>query len=154
MYNYIAPYTRVVAYATTARGVAPFAGAAYPRLAMIVSPEQPDAESRTRTHLANERTFLAWFRTGITLIALGLAAAQFLTYEASGGVPIVHVLATILVVSGIAVVLIGAWRYLSGRERIDAMAFRPAYRSILATTGAAIVVGVVAIAFVWLVRPS
>ena len=37
---------------------------------MIVRPEQPDEESRTRTHLANERTFLAWFRTGITLIAL------------------------------------------------------------------------------------
>lgn len=121
---------------------------------MIVSPEQPDPESRTRTHLANERTFLAWFRTGITLIALGLAAAQFLTYEASGGVPIVHVLATVLVVSGIAVTLIGAWRYLSGRDRIDAMDFRPAYRSILATTGAAIVVGAIAIAFVWLVRPS
>lgn len=29
-----------------------------------------------RTLLANERTFLAWWRTGITAIAAGLAAAQ------------------------------------------------------------------------------
>ena len=83
-----------------------------------------------------------------------LAAAQFLTYEASGGVPLVEVLATILVVSGIVVTLIGAWRYLTGRDRIDVMDFRPAYRSILATTAAAIVVGVVAIVFVWLLRPG
>ena len=120
---------------------------------MTVSPEPPDAESRARTHLANERTFLAWFRTGITLIALGIAAAQFLTFEASGGIPLVEVLATILVVSGIGVALVGAARYLSGRDRIEAMDFRPAYRSILATTAAAIVVGAIAIAFVWLLRP-
>jgi putative membrane protein len=120
---------------------------------MIVSPEQPDEESRARTHLANERTYLAWFRTGITLIALGLAAAQFLTFEGDGGIPIVHILATILVVAGIGIALIGAWRYLVGRDRIEALAFRPAYRSILATSAVAVLVGLVAIAFVWLLRP-
>ena len=31
-----------------------------------------------RFSLANERTFLAWIRTGLALIAGGLAAAQFL----------------------------------------------------------------------------
>ena len=33
------------------------------------------------------------------------------------------------------------------------MNFQPAYRSILATTVAAVIVGLIAIAFVWLVRP-
>ena len=121
---------------------------------MIVSPEQPDAESRARTHLANERTYLAWFRTGLTLIALGLAAAQFLTFEADGGVPIVQILATVLVASGIAIALVGAWRYVRGREQIDAMAFSPAYRSILVTTAALIVVGVISIVLVWLLRTA
>ena len=37
-----------------------------------------DPDSRARTHLANERTFLAWLRTGLGLIVLGLAAAQFM----------------------------------------------------------------------------
>ncbi|NJL80098.1 MAG: DUF202 domain-containing protein [Richelia sp. SM2_1_7] len=30
-------------------------------------------ESRLREHLANERTFLAWLRTSISLIGFGLA---------------------------------------------------------------------------------
>ncbi len=38
-----------------------------------------DSDGRAGTHLANERTYLAWFRTGLTTIALGLAAAQLLT---------------------------------------------------------------------------
>src|SRR5687768_6340699 len=33
----------------------------------------------------NERTFLAWLRTGMTLVALGVAAAQFLTEPETGG---------------------------------------------------------------------
>ena len=69
-------------------------------------PEQPDEESRARTHLANERTFLAWFRTGITLIALGLAGAQFLNLEQDTGIPVVQLLATVLVVAGIALLLL------------------------------------------------
>jgi putative membrane protein len=36
-----------------------------------------DLQSITRTHLANERTFLAWMRTSISLFALGLAVALF-----------------------------------------------------------------------------
>lgn len=33
--------------------------------------------SRIREHLANERTYLAWLRTSVALMALGLAAAKF-----------------------------------------------------------------------------
>ena len=128
--------------------------AAYPRTAMIVSPEQPDVESRTRTHLANERTYLAWFRTGITLIALGLAAAQFLTHDVEADWPVVRMLATVLVLTGIFVVGVGVWRYRDDRVRIDALDFRPANRSVIVTSAAALVVGVIAIAFVWLLRPD
>jgi putative membrane protein len=44
-------------------------------------PEQVDRIGETpdyRFSLANERTFLAWIRTGLALIAGGLACAQFL----------------------------------------------------------------------------
>ena len=34
-------------------------------------------ESRRREHLANERTFLAWLRTSISLIGFGLAITRF-----------------------------------------------------------------------------
>jgi putative membrane protein len=113
----------------------------------------PDPDSRARTHLANERTFLAWFRTAIALIALGIAADQFLTRDLVPGVPLVRALATLLVASGILLVVIGAWRYATGRDRIDASDFRPARMSILVTTAAAVLTGVIAIAFVWLLAP-
>lgn len=37
----------------------------------------PDRPDRSRDHLANERTLLAWIRTGVTLIGLGFVVARF-----------------------------------------------------------------------------
>ncbi|MFF2352156.1 YidH family protein [Kitasatospora sp. NPDC058115] len=42
--------------------------------------EEPDY----RFSLANERTFLAWFRTGLALIAAALAVAQFVPAHTRG----------------------------------------------------------------------
>lgn len=112
----------------------------------------PDADSRARTHLANERTFLAWFRTGLTLIALGIAAAQFLDRDVGAGIPVVSILATILTVTGVGLTALGAWRYQRARRRIDAAAFEPAHWSVVITTAAAIATGVLATAFVWLLN--
>ena len=50
-------------------------------LAQWFDPEKQPTVGRTpdyRFSLANERTFLAWIRTGLALIAGGLACAQFL----------------------------------------------------------------------------
>jgi putative membrane protein len=41
-------------------------------------PPQPDAEPDVRFTYANERTFLAWNRTALALIATGVAATQLL----------------------------------------------------------------------------
>ncbi len=114
----------------------------------------PDPDSRARTHLANERTFLAWFRTGLTLIALGIAAAQFLTRDVAPGLPVVRLLSTVLAITGMFVVGVGARRYLDGRTHIDAASFRPAYTSVLVTAAAALLTGVLAIGFVWLLRAA
>jgi inner membrane protein YidH len=111
-----------------------------------------DPDSRARTHLANERTFLAWFRTGLTLIALGLAAAQFLSRDVVPGVPVVRILSSVLAITGMFLVLVGARRYLDGRRHIDEATFRPAHMSILVTAGLALATGVLAIGFVWLLR--
>jgi putative membrane protein len=107
-----------------------------------------DPDSRARTHLANERTFLAWFRTGLTLIAFGLIGGQFLSREVAGG--LVRLLSTIAVGTGVFLVLVGAQRYASGRALIDAASFRPAALSILVATGAAVIAGALAILFLWL----
>lgn len=56
-----------------------------------------DSGSRARDHLANERTFLAWLRTAVNVMALGLAIAKLV--HVGGG----HAAAagTILVVVGL-----------------------------------------------------
>jgi putative membrane protein len=109
-----------------------------------------DHDSRARTHLANERTFLAWFRTGITLVALGLAAAQFLQVEGEEGAALVRGLATVVIGTGAFVVIVGLSRYREGRRRIDAEAFRPAWVSITIAAVAALLTAALGIAFVWL----
>jgi putative membrane protein len=40
----------------------------------IIAPEKVD---KTRDHLANERTFLAWIRTSISIIVFGFVVAKF-----------------------------------------------------------------------------
>jgi putative membrane protein len=110
-----------------------------------------DASDRVTDHLANERTFLAWFRTGLTLVALGIAAGQFLSLDPRPGIPLVQVLSTILIGTGAFLVGVGTNRYRANRRRIDAAAFRPAGVSVLIATAAALATAVLAIGFVWLV---
>ncbi len=50
-----------------------------------MSEQAPDATDATRrTRLANERTFLAWWRTGLTALAVGFGAGR-LVPELAGG---------------------------------------------------------------------
>jgi len=48
--------------------------------------ERPETDPDVRFSLANERTFLAWNRTALALIATGVAATQLLPgFHVSGG---------------------------------------------------------------------
>lgn len=87
-------------------------------------PAQP--EETLRLHQANERTMLAWIRTGIALMAFGFAIARFglflrelatvgaVTAKASGTLGTAR-LGTLLVVLGMVTNLVGTLRY--GRVR-------------------------------------
>ena len=87
-------------------------------------PAQP--EETLRLHQANERTMLAWIRTGIALMAFGFAIARFglfLRELATAGAVTAKVgqglgtarLGTLLVVLGMVTNLVGTVRY--GRVR-------------------------------------
>lgn len=88
---------------------------------MSQQPVQPriDQDSRARTLLANERTFLAWLRTGLSLVAAGLAVANFLPGGVIPGIPYVRIYAVLLVVSGAMLVLMGGVRARLASKRID-----------------------------------
>jgi putative membrane protein len=111
-----------------------------------------DPDSRARTHLANERTFLAWFRTGLTLVALGLAAAQFLTRDLVTGVPLRRGIAIGFVAAGLIVTLDGCRRYFRTSREINEVSFKPAVGSIVLTTAIMVAVGIIAMGFIVLLR--
>ena len=74
--------------------------------------------STARDHLANERTFLAWLRTSIALIVLGLAFARFAPGPGGGAV-----VAIVLLASGIALLLYSGQRYFEVTKGLQSDAF-------------------------------
>jgi putative membrane protein len=116
-----------------------------PRLAV-------DRDSRARTHLANERTFLAWLRTGLSLMAVGLAAARFLPVDLVPGFPYVRSFSVLLVLSGTAMVIYGASRYVRAYRQIETGAYHPAGTAIITTAAIIAFLGILAIPLVLLLR--
>src|ERR687897_3673753 len=90
-----------------------------------------DPDSRARTHLANERTFLAWLRTGLSLVAVGLAVAGFLPIDLVPGVPYVRSFSVLLVLCGTAMVVYGASRYVRAYRQIETGAYDPASTAVV-----------------------
>jgi putative membrane protein len=73
---------------------------------LAAEPERA-ASSRARDHLANERTYLAWVRTGAAVMALGLAIAGFGNTTTGSKIAA----AAILVVTGATGVAYGTVHY-------------------------------------------
>jgi putative membrane protein len=71
-------------------------------------------DSVARDHLANERTFLAWIRTGFTVCALGIVISRLqLVPVTNGGVDPVYfqILSLLFIVLGIICIFCGTLRY-------------------------------------------
>ncbi len=76
-----------------------------------------DVHAEARTHLANERTFLAWVRTSVSLFALGLAVALF--YDKQRGLTDFELMLALgFSLGGIAIMLSGYRRYRIVQNRI------------------------------------
>ncbi len=91
--------------------------------------------NRARDHLANERTFLAWVRTGAAIVVFGFAIGRFSIamrqLTAFNG----HVIRTAglsvwmgagSIVAGVALVVAGLMRYHKTRDQLDQGRFEPA----------------------------
>jgi putative membrane protein len=111
-----------------------------------------DADSRARTHLANERTFLAWLRTGLSLVAVGLAAARFLPLHLLPGVPFVTVFSALLVLSGTAIVIFGAYRHTRASREIDRGSYNPGVWPMVLVAALISLLGAMGIVLVFLLR--
>lgn len=85
---------------------------------------------RTRDHLANVRTTLAWVRTGMILMGVGYTADKLAALDAlhglSGGLRrLGHPLGLLVVASGVAVTASALPRFLRARARIESDRFTP-----------------------------
>lgn len=122
---------------------------------------QQNQPPRQREHQANERTFLAWLRTSISLIGFGLAIARFgLFLQQSQAINSPeslqskllldsHVLGIILIVVGIIIVALAAWRYNQVYWQIEQLNYRPNRLIIWVITGLIMLLGTLSLPIVW-----
>ncbi|HEX3322380.1 MAG TPA: DUF202 domain-containing protein [Terriglobales bacterium] len=91
--------------------------------------------NRARDHLANERTFLAWVRTGVATIVFGFAIGRFSIairelMQAQGRKPttpgITAWLGLISIIGGVLLIVAGMMRYRKTRMQLDTGTFEPA----------------------------
>ncbi len=91
--------------------------------------------NRARDHLANERTFLAWLRTGVATIVFGFAVGrfsialqEFLQLQGKPAAPTPGMtawLGMISIIAGVLAILAGHMRYHQTRTQIDRGDFEP-----------------------------
>jgi putative membrane protein len=118
----------------------------------IIQSGRADPDSRARTHLANERTFLAWIRTAVTFMTLGLAAAQFLESDVFLGVHLSVYLAALLVFGGVILTFIARQRFLAATNLIENGMSRFPADSMTFVTVLMVVIGLLATAFIFVIE--
>lgn len=91
--------------------------------------------NRARDHLANERTFLAWVRTGAAIVVFGFAIGRFSLamrqLTALQGHPVRTAGISVwmgsgTIVAGVVLVVAGLFRYRKTRAQLDSGTFEPA----------------------------
>ena len=111
-----------------------------------------DPDSRARTLLANERTFLAWIRTGLNMVAIGLAAAQFIGREDVNGIHVVTIFSLFLAGSGVLMSILGGTQFVRARDKINAGTYQSGTTAVGLTLAAAVIAGVIGIGIILFLR--
>lgn len=121
------------------------------------------AADNARDHLANERTFLAWVRTSISLMAFGVVIARLrFTIIESGIVsqaasPSAGVRSTWLGIVfagvGLLTLLFSLFHYQCTRRMIEAQSYRPPSWALTGFSVAILVLGVACIAYLLTLFP-
>lgn len=108
-----------------------------------------EQEPDYRFTLANERTFLAWIRTALALIAGGIAVVQFLPAFGIAGVR--HALSIVLTAGGgvLAVLAVSRWQQVQTAMRRGEDLPRTRVPALLGVGIFAITVAVLIVLFIW-----
>jgi putative membrane protein len=110
----------------------------------VASPDrfQESGDATRRTHLANERTYLAWWRTGLTCLAVSLGAGKLVPSISHQTRWPYEVLGVGFAVLGLAFIAYGMRRQREIRDAVaDARFEHPDDRLLAVLTGAGILLG-------------
>ncbi len=105
------------------------------RLALMTTAIPPPKSGKAADHLANERTFLAWIRTSISIIVFGFVVSKFgITLreflrmqgdtERQSGMSLA--IGVGFIAMGVFMALVSLVRYRTTMERLNADEFQPA----------------------------
>jgi putative membrane protein len=111
--------------------------------------EAPPGDALRRTRLANERTFLAWLRTGITCLAAGLAVGRVLPELVDDAVWPYAVIGAGYAIVGMALIGYGLRRERAVAAAVEEGGYAPLEGGAVATiTAAAFALGAATLALV------
>ena len=119
------------------------------RMSAVESFESRDATRRTR--LANERTYLAWWRSGLTALAVALGAGKLLPEVTSGAAWPYEFVGAGYAVLGVAFIAYGQLRQTSVERAIARDEFSPMdprVAACFAMTGIALAVATILLLFI------
>lgn len=95
----------------------------------VSTPKQVDTSKKVTDHLANKRTFLAWIRTGLAIIAIGFVVERFgLTTTGNTTVIPSHLssfFGVCLIFLGVIMMIVALLAFLHNRLSIEAEHFHP-----------------------------
>lgn len=93
-----------------------------------------NALDRERTRLAAERTFLAWIRTGLTSIGIGIALAKFIIFHTIVHEQIAKISGQLLILWGICIFCFALFSYRRICIQLHSITFWRAYTGLTIAT--------------------
>ena len=120
-------------------------------------PDKKESTSKkVSDHLANERTFLAWIRTGLATITFGFVVERFnlllreLGLKNGQQVSTVHysaIIGVMLTILGVVMMIVALLSFVRTRKAIDDEQFHPPIVFAIVLTSMACIIGVVLAAY-------
>jgi len=120
--------------------------------------EKNNGQAKITDHMANERTYLAWLRTGITVIGLGFVVAKFglIVRELGGSTQsqtsfhLSSIIGIALVITGGLLCLLALTRFKRNQTRIETGSYEPSAGIEIAISSSIFVVSILLIAYLLL----
>ncbi|TDE09173.1 YidH family protein [Dyadobacter psychrotolerans] len=109
-------------------------------------------------HLANERTYLAWIRTGIGIMAFGFVVVKFSLFVKQIGLALgtkvntpshgySAIIGIVLVAMGVLAILFSFWQYRKTDQQLRSSTYQPSNVLTTVLTGMILLISIVLIVY-------